>query len=399
MTRLRSITVVGASLAGLRAVEALRRRGYDGRLDWIGAEPYKPYDRPPLSKQLLLGAWQSDKLFFRKKDGYEGLDVHFHLGARATALSPREKRIALDDGSTLAYDGAVIATGAAPRTLPGSAGLEGVLTLRTLDDALALRALLEESPRVVVVGGGFIGLEVAAVCRQRGLPVTVIEALDMPLSRQIGALMGRAVTELHRGHGVEFRLGRTVVALEGGRRVETVVLDDGARLDADVVVVGIGVRPETEWLEGSGLVLKDGVVCDRSLFAGVPNVVAAGDVVRWDNALFGESMRVEHWTNAVEQANASVERLLAGPGHSEAFCPVPYFWSDQYDVKIQFAGRARSDDEVIVVDGSVEDRKFLALFGREGKLRGVLGFNRPAQVIRYRRMIAERMSFTEATSQ
>ncbi len=391
-----TVVVVGASLAGLRCCEALRRRGYSGKLVLVGEEAHKPYDRPPLSKQVLCGEWEPARTEFRRKEGYAPLALELQLGRRALALHAQARRVVLDDGKELAYDGLVIATGARARTLRGSEALSGVFTLRTLDDALQLRVALLQQPRVVVVGAGFIGLEVASACRKLDVAVTVVESMALPLDNPLGSAVGQAVQRLHEAHGVSFRLGVGVAALEGHGRVEHVRLSDGTAVPADVVVVGIGVTPNTAWLEGSGVAVGDGVLCDPTLATSVPGVVAAGDVVRWENPLFGESMRVEHWSNAVEQGQAAAARLLAGPTGGEPFSSLPYFWSDQYDLKLQFAGRVRADDELVLVEGTLADRNYVALYGRAGKLRGVLASNRPQQLLRYRKLLSEQASFDAA---
>ena len=244
------------------------------------------------------------------------------------------------------------------------------------------------------MGAGFIGAEVAATARGRGLDVTMVEMAETPLERVLGAEMGRVCAEVHADHGVDLRLGVGVASITGTDRVEQVVLSDGTRLDADVVVVGVGVIPNTEWLEGSGLEIDNGVVCDETCLA-APGVVAAGDVARWPNPLFGQSMRVEHWDNAIEQGMAAARRLLAGEA-AEPFAPVPWFWSDQYDRKIQLAGRSGPDDEVFVVTGSLEERRFAAIYGRGGRIVAVLGFNRPRHVMQYRRLIARSAPWEEA---
>ena len=393
---MREVVVVGASLAGLRAAEALRREGFDGRVTLIGAEDHLPYDRPPLSKQFLAGEQQADDLALRRSP-YDDLDLDLRLGVRATGLDLGDHRITLADGSAVAYDGLVLATGATPRTLPEQPDLDGVCVLRTLDDATALRDRLAGNPKVVVIGAGFIGSEVAATCRGRDLDVTVLEALPAPLVRGLGPVLGSACGELHRDHGVDLRLGVGVAGIEGDRRVERVRLDDGSVVEADVVVVGVGVVPATSWLEGSGLTIDNGIVCDETLLA-APDVVAAGDVARWPNAKFGgELMRLEHWTNASEQGVAAVQRLLHGDGPDPAaFAPVPFVWSDQYDVKVQTVGHFRGDDTMQVVHGALEERRFTAIFGRDGRLVGALGFSMPAKVMQYRRMIDEGTSFADA---
>jgi NADPH-dependent 2,4-dienoyl-CoA reductase/sulfur reductase-like enzyme len=395
----RTIVVVGASLAGLRAAETLRREGYDDRLVLVGAESHLPYDRPPLSKELLAGEWEPEQIALRKQP-YDDLDLELRLGRRATRLDVDDRVVELDDGGeSFGFDGLVVATGARPRTLPGTPALDGIFVLRTLDDCLALRARLERRPRVVVIGAGFIGSEVAATCRGRGLEVTVLEMLATPLERAVGPVVGDACGRLHHDHGVDLRCGVKVSGFEGAERVERVRLADGSSIDADVVVVGVGVLPETRWLEGSGLTLDDGVVCDETCLA-APGIVAAGDVARWPNPLFdGERMRVEHWTNATEQGVAAARRLLADDRAAEAFAPVPFVWSDQYDVKIQVVGSIRGDDEVAVADGSLDEHRFVALFGRGGRLVGALGFSRPRVVMQYRRLIAERASWDDALAQ
>lgn len=391
---LRAVTIVGASLAGLNAAEALRRDGFDGPVTLIGAESRLPYDRPPLSKQVLAGDWEPERAALTDSEELASDEIEARLGLRATALDLDARELTLHTGETVAFDGLVIATGARCRTMPGTEGLGGVHVLRSLDDCLALRGDLEAVPqRVVVVGAGFIGAEVAATARGRGLEVTVVEALPTPLSRVLGDEMGRVCAEVHRDHGVDLRTGVGVARIEGDRRVERVALTDGSIIDADVVVVGIGVVPNTEWLDGSGLKVGDGVLCDASCLA-AERVTAAGDVARWPNQLFGETMRVEHWDNAAAQGAHAARRLLnpeTGP-----FTPVPWFWSDQYDRKIQLAGRVRPDDEVRVVNGSVDERRFAAIYGRAGRIVGVLGFNRPRHVMRYRALIEQGASFDMA---
>jgi 3-phenylpropionate/trans-cinnamate dioxygenase ferredoxin reductase subunit len=392
---LRTIVIAGASLAGLRAAETLRHEGYDGQLVMLGDERHLPYDRPPLSKELLAGDWEPEQIALRKQP-YDDLDLDLRLGRRATRLDVPGRSVEVDADEQLDFDGLVIATGARPRTLPGTPPLDGIFVLRTLDDSLAIRARLDARPYVVVIGAGFIGSEVAATCRQRGLDVTVLEMLPVPMVRAVGPVIGDVCGQLHHDHGVDIRCGVTVAGFEGRERVERVRLSDGGAIDTELVVVGVGVVPATDWLEGSGVSLDDGVVCDETCLA-APGIVAAGDVARWPNPLFdGESMRVEHWTNATEQGVAAARRLLAGDSDPEPFAPVPFVWSDQYDVKIQVVGCIHPDDEVVVADGSFAERRFVALFGRDDRLVGALGFSRPRVVMQYRRMIAERASWKDA---
>ncbi|MPY94500.1 MAG: FAD-dependent oxidoreductase [Acidimicrobiia bacterium] len=399
-----TVVVVGASLAGAHAARGLRQEGFEGRLVLVGAEPHPPYDRPPLSKRFLASGDES-LLELPALGQLDELGVECHLGVEATGLDLGRRVVQLGEDRELGFDGLVLATGCAARRLGGVGHLAGVHVLRSLDDARALGADLGGAPRrVVVVGAGFIGLEVAATCRERGLEVTVVDvasapiehALGAPMGHALGAPMGHALGAVHRDHGVDLRLATGIEAFEGGDRVERVRFTDGAVLDADVVVVGIGVRPATGWLEGSGLVLDDGVLCDETCLA-APGVVVAGDVARWPNATFGgELMRVEHWEHAVEMGGYAARRLLAGQGAIEPFAPVPWFWSDQYDRKIQLSGRPRSTDEVTLVAGSVEERRFAAMYERDGRVVAVLGVNRPRQVVLGRALVGRRAPTAEA---
>jgi len=384
-----SVVIAGASLAGMHAAHTLRREGYDGRITVIDADANTPYDKPPLSKHILAGTWDVDRITLPA--AREDLGLEYLLGRRAMGLDLADRFVRLDGGDRIGYDGLVIATGAAARWLPGAPMLEGVHVLRTLDDCLALRDDLDDLPeRVVVVGAGFIGAEVAATCRNRGLEVTLLEGLDVPLERALGREMGMVMAELHRYHDVDLRLGVGVEGLLGTDRVEGVRLSDGTVIPATVVVVGIGVTPNTGWLGGSGLNIDDGVVTDETLVA-APGVVAAGDIARWPSARYGEMIRVEHWETAIQMGEAAAKRLLAEHHGTEpeAFDPVPWFWSDQYDRKIQLAGRSGADDDVEVVIGSTDEHRFVALYGRGGRVVGVLGMNRPRHVMQLRSLVEE----------
>ena len=395
------IVVVGASLAGFRAAEALRARGFDGALTLVGDEPHRPYDRPPLSKQVLTGDWDIDRVTLPTAAPVEPPALEpfdWRLGRRAMSLDLGARALELEGGERLSFDGLVVATGCRPRAI-GDDALAGVHVLRTLDDAVALRADLERAPeRVVVIGAGFIGSEVAASCRARGLEVTVVEALPVPLERVLGAEMGALCADLHRDHGVDLRLAVGVDGFDDddAGHVTGVRLSDGSTVAAGVVVVGIGVVPNTEWLAGSGLTLDNGVVCDETCLA-APRVVAAGDVARWPNRRYGgDLMRVEHWDNAIEMGAAAADRLLVDGGVAEPYMPVPWFWSDLYDRKIQLAGRAGPGDEVEVVHGDVAERRFVALYGRAGRLVGALGWNRPRHVMQWRQRLETGMDWTDA---
>lgn len=358
-------------------------------------EDHLPYDRPPLTKELLAGEWEPEQTALRKAP-YDELDTEWLLGRRAAGLDASHRAVVLHDGEHVGYDGLVIATGATPRILPRVEPLAGMLTLRTLDDCLSLCEILEGRPRVVVIGAGFIGAEVAATCRKRGLDVTVLEVLPQPMVRAVGPVVGEVLGRLHRDHGVDLRCGVVIEGIEGDGRVERVRLADGSVVEADVVLVAIGVVPATDWLAGSGLPLDNGVVCDETLLV-APGVVAAGDVARWPNPLFdGALMRVEHWTNANEQGVAAARRLLAGDGAAQPFAPVPFVWSDQYDLKIQCVGHFSGDDEMTVAHGRLDEYRFVSLFGRAGRLVGAIAFNRPRLLVQYRLLIAQRASFDDA---
>jgi NADPH-dependent 2,4-dienoyl-CoA reductase/sulfur reductase-like enzyme len=394
------IVVVGASLAGLRACESLRTEGYTGTITLIGAEPHEPYDRPPLSKALLKGEWEPDRIQLRKPEALAGLELDMRLGVRATALDVSRRAVTLETDEVVAADGVIIATGSQPRPLPGQPDLDGVTMLRTLDDSLALRRRLADRPRVVVIGAGFIGLEVAATAALSGCAVTVLEGAPAPLIRGLGAEMGEVVARVHSRNGVDVLCDVQVAGIEGvDGQTKGVRLGDGRLMAADIVVVGIGVSPATAWLDGSGLELRDGVVCSSCLRA-ADGIYAAGDCARWVNQLFGdagEEMRVEHWTNAAEQGAATAVNLLAELAGEPLtpYAPVPFFWSDQFDSRIQFIGRAHGDDEVRVVAGDI-DGGFVALYGYADRLRGVLGVNMPRVVMPFRKLLAERASWDQA---
>ncbi|MFJ8493998.1 NAD(P)/FAD-dependent oxidoreductase [Streptomyces sp. NPDC094038] len=381
------IVVVGASAAGLAAVETLRREGYDGTLTLVGDEPHLPYDRPPLSKQVLSAEWAPERVSLRAPVELDALGLELRLGAAAVGLDVADRTVRLADGSELAYDGLILATGVRPRRLPG----EGAHVLRTLDDALTLRERLGPGQRLVVVGAGFLGAEAAAVAWKVGARVTLLEPAPVPLAHAVGEEVGRVLSRAHLERGVDLRTGAGVTEVtEDGVR-----LADGEEIEADEVLVAIGSLPNTEWLAGSGLAVGDGVVCDEYCEA-ARDVYAAGDVARWYNPLFGLSMRIEHRTNAAEQGMAAARNLL-NPGARKAFAPVPYFWSDQYEMKVQAYGYLRGHEEVRVVDGELQDRRFVAAYRTGERLSGVLAVGMPPKVLRgWRQAVAAGAAWKEA---
>jgi 3-phenylpropionate/trans-cinnamate dioxygenase ferredoxin reductase component len=409
-----TVVVVGGSLAGIRAVETLRDNGFRGPLHLVGEEDHLPYDRPPLSKQVLAGTWEPDHTVLADEEKLRTLGVEFRRGRRGASLDAERRVVEVDDGTRLVGDGVVVATGSSPRRLPVGDESQSVMVLRTVDDSLQLRRRVTEraGARVVIVGAGFIGSEVASTCHDLGADVHVVEALDTPLEPVLGREIGAACAALHREHGVALHTGVAVASLglpadaatvgspdalppaAPGSDAVRVELNDGSTLTADVVVVGIGVAPNTGWLTGSGLDIDDGVRCDEALFA-APGVVAAGDVARWFHEGVDEELRIEHWQVAAEEGVAAARSLLAGTS-AESFTPVPYFWSDQYGVRLQMLGRPRPDDRVEIVDGSLESHRFVALYGRGRQFTGALAISRPRQLMAYRPLLARQAPWDEA---
>ncbi|WP_433831665.1 NAD(P)/FAD-dependent oxidoreductase [Actinoplanes sp. CA-015351] len=379
---MQKVAIVGAALAGLAAARALRGQSFTGQIIAIGAERHHPYDRPPLSKDFLTGACTIDDLALSDDDD---LGIDWRLGTAATRLDPRGRSVHLTDGQEIPVDGVVIATGARARRPAHADGLAGVHTLRTLDDAIALRDELRNTGRLVVIGAGFIGAEVASSARSLGWDVTVVEGLPTPLAGPLGTEMGALCAQLHADHGVRLKAGTPVSALLGSDRIEAVELADGTRLPADVVVAGIGAIPNVEWLAGSGLTIDGGVVTDAAGATGLPAVVATGDCAIAFSPFAGRAVRSEHWTHALDHPATAVATLLgaAAPDTGKA----PYFWSDQYGVRLQFAGHREPGDTVRIVEGDPEQRSFLAVYERGGHPVAVLGMNQPRLFTRWRRQL------------
>jgi NADPH-dependent 2,4-dienoyl-CoA reductase/sulfur reductase-like enzyme len=393
----RRIVVVGAGLAGLRAVEQLRAAGWMEELTVVGTEAHLPYNRPPLTKAALQGGVDPAALAFRRRPTTE--DVEWRLGATVAAVDLDAHTVTLDGGERLSYDGLVIATGVSSRRLDLDVPLSWRHAIRTAEDAHALHERLRPGARVVVVGAGFIGCEVAVTAGALGCSVTVVEPFEVPLERQVGRLVGSEIRRRHEEHGVVFHLGRTVVAVDGDDAGPTgVVLDDGTRIEADVVVEAVGSVANTGWLAGQGLDLTNGVLCNADLHplrgtTPVPDVVAVGDVARFPVPMFGSVHRIEHWTMPTDMAGHAARSLLAGitgePLAGPPFDPVPTFWSDQYGVRIQSFGLpALGLGDVRVLEGELTDQCVVG-YHRDGVLVGLVLFGMPKLMVPYRQRLIE----------
>lgn len=367
---MRHVVIVGASAAGLAAAEALRAEGFGGAITMVGEEPHAPYDRPPLSKQLMAGTWEAERLALRDQVALAALQAEWRLGTRAVALDAAARRVTLEGGESLGFDGMVIATGVRPRRLPGPMPA-GVQVLRGLEDALALREALRARPRVAVIGSGVLGAEFAATARGQGCEVTLIGNAPLPMIRQFGPVIGEIVAAKHRAAGVALRPSTEVVGIEGDARVTGVRLAMGEVVPADLVLIAIGSVPAIDWLEGSGLELGDGVICDAFCQA-APGIYAAGDVASWWHGGYGRRLRIEHRMNASEQGAAAARNLL---GAGEEFRPIPFLWSDQFDVKLQSYGLFPADGEIEIERDAAAPERFVAFCRQQGRLVGALGWN------------------------
>jgi 3-phenylpropionate/trans-cinnamate dioxygenase ferredoxin reductase subunit len=375
------IVIVGGGLAAARTAEQLRRSEYAGPITIVSDEDHLPYDRPPLSKEVLRS--ETDDVTLKPAEFYEENDITVVLGKAARSVDTAAQTVTLSDGSSIAYDDLVIATGLVPKRIPSFPDLEGIHVLRSFDESLALRQQAASARRAVVVGAGFIGCEVAASLCGMGVDVVLVEPQPSPLASVLGEQIGSLVARLHRAEGVDVRCGVGVAEVRGAEKVQMVVLADGTELDADLVVVGIGSHPATGWLEGTGIEVDNGVVCDAAGRASAPHVWAIGDVASWRHTL-GHQVRVEHWSNVADQARALVPAMLGQD--APAAVSVPYFWSDQYDVKIQCLGEPEATDTVHIVED--DGRKFLAFYERDGVVAGVVGGGMPGKVMKSRAKIA-----------
>lgn len=387
--QVKRVVVVGGGVAGQMAAQTLRAEGFDGELTMVCAERHAPYHRPALSKKLLTGEVHRAGIDMAPQNEF---DARVLRDANAIGLDMSSRTVHVhDDGheETLNFDGLVIASGAVVREWPGGRVPDGVLALRTVEDCLAIRAKLGRRTRVVVVGGGFIGTEVAASLRSLGLKVTLLSRASALLHSAIGEQMGSFWTDLHRQHGVDVRVGLDVDGFIGNGRLKAVRLSDGSKVKADLVVFGLGVEPAVDWLEGSGIKLDRGVVCDATgAVEGFTGVVAAGDVARWWHPLYQQHLRIEHWDQASRQGVTAARNLLAGPEGAQEFDAVPYFWSDQYDVKLQLVGIPTGYDNVEVIEGSLRDKQFVAAYEKDGRTIAVLS-TIPGRVDEYRRAVTD----------
>ncbi|HEX3956325.1 MAG TPA: FAD-dependent oxidoreductase [Trebonia sp.] len=395
--------IVGASVAGVAVADALRKNGYDAPVRILDALPVMPHNRPPLSKQALEPGHDDARLALRPEPYFSAAGIDLLLGCRAVGLTagePTAGRVSVqtDGGVTLAADEVVLAPGAAPRRLPGPSMLPSVHVLRSLPDAVALRAALSSGSRVVIAGCGFIGAEVAAAACKRGLEVTVIESAPRPFEALVGRPPAAALVRLHRDHGVRLLTGTGVAGIAGAGRAEAVVLADGRRLPADVVVLGLGVLPAVDWLAGSGIALANGIICDRYGRTNLPGVHAVGDAAAWPDPFTGVPRRIEHWTTA-QQQGAAVGHNIACPDQLQSVPAVPYFWSDQHGVRIQSLGWLEGADEIRCVHGDWDSDEFVALYRRGDHLAGALGVGAARQLMPWRPTIERRAPWSEVSGQ
>ncbi|MBW8763283.1 MAG: FAD-dependent oxidoreductase [Microbacterium sp.] len=391
---MKNVVVVGGSLAGVNAAESLRERGYDGDIAILSAEQDLPYDRPPLSKELLSGESTEDQLLLHPEQWYRDMDIDLRLGARAIGLDAGARIVRSDDGSEIRYDGLVIATGSRVKSLPSAIKAPRLHSIRTLADVRALQPKLTAGRHMIVLGAGFIGLEAASVARRFDMEVTVVQSSSLPLARTFGGEVSRWYRNLHERNGVRFATDSAAASLSGdgpGTDTGTIAqLTNGASVTGDIAVAGIGAKPAVDWLAGSGIELDDGVRCRPDLSTSLPDVVAAGDVARWRNPAFDIEMRVEHWTNAVEQGRHAAGTLL---GETAAFRSIPYLWSDQHGTKMRAIGHFSAGMEQRTVLKT--DDKLVAVFGDGDVITGAVCVGSPRHLAQYKQAIANRMPWRE----
>ena len=391
------VVIVGSSVGGVRTARALRAEGFTGPITLVGEEPELPYDRPPLSKQVLTGAWPAERAGLLTAQAAADAGVELRLGEAARSLDTEARRVHLADGEVLPYDDLVIATGASARPSPWQPE-SGVYTLRTLADCRTLKKCFADGASVVMIGGGFIGAEAAAAARSAGCDVTLVDAVAVPMERAAGPVVGALLADVQRRHGTRTRFGVGVRSVTGRAGDLVVTLSDASVVRAEAVVVGIGAIPNDQWLQGSGLTIEDGVVCDAYLeAAGVTHVFAIGDVARWPHPELAAQVRSEHWTNAADQARC-VARAIARPGAREPYQPSDYIWSDQYDWKLQLAGqRSRAVAEWVIGTADAQRPRVTVLHeDAAGQLCGAVCLNWPKAFVQCRRLLDERAPVARA---
>jgi 3-phenylpropionate/trans-cinnamate dioxygenase ferredoxin reductase component len=383
-----SVVIVGSSVAAISAADALRQRGFAGRLVVVGDEDHLPYDRPPLSKGLLSGDTEPTSLALHGADHYAKHSIELRLGSPAVSLDTTDLAVHLGNGRVVAADRVIIATGASARTLTPAGAARGVITLRNLDDGLRLRSALAQASSVAIVGGGFIGAEVASSAAKLGLAVTIVEADRLPLLGRLGVGVAQALTDAHHAAGVEVRTDTLALGIDSVDGSPRVLVSSGSSVVADVVVVGLGVTPNTAWLAGSGLEIDDGIVCDEYGRTSARNVYAVGDVASWRDPWTGRHQRVEHWTSAKEQSQVVAFNVVAEEDQLRPYVPLPYVWSDQHGSRLQVLGRPAADEEVVVVHGALDQRSFVVVYGRNGQVTGAAARDAVRELARYRKAVA-----------
>jgi 3-phenylpropionate/trans-cinnamate dioxygenase ferredoxin reductase subunit len=395
VSQLRHVAIIGAAVAGLSTAESLRRSGYDGEITLVGDELHEPYDRPPLSKQILSGKWEPERVALRQQGDLANLELNLRLGIRATSLDLNRRAVQLDTGEHLPFDALVIATGLRARWLPAFVGLSGAHVMRTINDSLALKAEIRPGRKITVIGAGFLGTEIAATAQLLGAEVSLVDIVPEPLTLQLGPEIGRMAADLHREHGVDLRTGVGVEdVLSADGQITGLMLTDGSKIDAEIVVVAIGSVPATDWLEGSGLDLTGGVVCDEYCRA-AEGVYAAGDVARWRHETIGDYVRLEQRTNAAEQGQAVGRNLMAAPGEQSPYRPINFGWTDQYDVKIQIYGHRSPLSKFAIVEGSREAGHFIGAYRHGKHVTAVVGWNSARALRKYREWVFTDTDTTE----
>lgn len=394
MTQNQSYVIVGAGIAGNAAAETLRKQGFDGAVHLVGAEPHRPYDRPPLSKEFLSGDKEQEKLYFKPEEFYDEQSIELHLDTGAASLDLAGKTVALANGEALHFDKLLLATGSRVRTLriPGY-NLESIHYLRTIEDSRAIAQSMNGASRVVIVGAGFIGSEVAAVCKTAGLEVTILEIQPQPMAHILGEEMGAIYANLHTSRGIDLRLSEGISEIRGSSRAEQVVTDQGNVIDCDFVVIGVGISPDTTLAASADLDIDRGILINELCQTSHPDIYAAGDVANWFHPGLGHRLRVEHWDNALNQGVAAAKSML---GYPEPYSPTLYFWSDQYDLNIQYLGHATQWDE-IVVRGNPSDEKFTAFYLKDGSVHGALVVNNFRDIRPTRTLIGQKTRVSAAS--